>query len=659
MTTNGFSKSVAVKGAVKKPGTFKSPGDISITTALYELAGGTAVKPFKFAVVGGSTGTFVDEWSFGKKLSEFDVAEPVVMAFDIGSCVVNVVRILTVYNYQKHGNIANLKKLVKALDELIDADGRVSFDAFKELLAKAEESAQSETEKRVLNPIKSAMAIFGVEFEEHADMKYCKASNCDTMYRTPCANACPSDVDLPGTFALLQKGKYVESVALGRNDNPFLLTCGRVCEDLPCQKYCQRQIIDTPVYTRSLHKYAGVKAAEVAGSLEAALDYPALRPKTKTDKKIAVVGAGPSGLSAAYFLARYGHSVTVYERMSVPGGMMRVGIPDYRLPAEVLNAEVDHICKMGVEIKYNQEMGKDFSLKDLQKDYDAVFVGIGAFKAFTLNIPGDENVVTAVDFLYKGNLGIKIPELGKSVLVVGGGNVAVDCARIAWRLGSEDVTMSCREEHHRMPATIDEIHHTEEEGIKIINCVNPCEIRKEGDKFVVKFQKLTPRKEGEWDWLWTEDYFELTVDTIVTAIGQFADVEMLAAQGMEIDRRVLKADKHTFATPMEGVFGGGDCVLSPRTAVEAIGTGKRAADTIHKYLIPGAKTGFRSMRGLFSNYVGPYSSEPAEQQLSAVAKAADRRNFKEAEAPYTDLQAELEMKRCICSAKTGVRRMGI
>lgn len=662
MATNVFANTVTVQGTIKTPGTYKAEENMSIITALFKLGGGSAKRAFKFAIVGGATGEVIEEYRFDTVVNTLDVEEPTIMGFDIGSCVVNTIRILTTYNYQKHGNVACLKELSEALTEMCDVDGEVSFEQFKALVEKAKEAAGEEN-KALIRPIVSALAVFPDEFMEHCDMKYCAGSCCETMYRTPCANACPADVDLPGTFALLQMGKPIESVALGRNDNPFLLTCGRICEDLPCQKFCLRQIIDKPVYTRSLHKYAGVKAAELAGSLDAALDYPALRPTTKTGKRVAVVGAGPAGLTCAYFLGRYGHEVVVYEAMSVGGGMMRVGIPDYRLPVELLNAEIDHICKMGVEIKYNMAMGKDFTLQQLRDEYDAVFVAIGAFKANRLNLPGDgsADIVTAVDFLYAGNLKREWPGLGKSVFVIGGGNVAVDCARVAWRLGADDIVMSCREEYHRMPATVDEIHHTEEEGIKIYPSYTPLDVNKDGDKYIVRIQKLPTRPEGEWRWddPIPGEILEFKVDTVIAAIGQYADIDMLKEQGLEVTpRRTLKADFHTFETPMEGVFGGGDCVLSPKTAIEAVGTGKRAADTIHKYLCPGAKTGFPSMRKLMNNYVGEFTMKEAEQQLSYVDEVADRRDFHEAEQPYTDEQAYLEMKRCICSAKTGLRRMG-
>ncbi|MCL2678585.1 MAG: FAD-dependent oxidoreductase [Clostridiales bacterium] len=645
--------SVTLKGTLKSPGVYAAEGEMTINDLLFDFGGGPLSRPFKFAVWGGPQGVFVPQCKFGTKILKENTRglERSIMAFDEGSCAVNAAYIFTLYNYQKNKSLRSLGKITAALGDIIACESKYTYEKFVALVAEADDEA-----KKFLLPLLTALEAFGDEFKEHCDMAFCRASVCESMFRSPCANACPAGVDLPGTIALMQKGKHVESVALGRNDNPFLLTCGRICEDLPCQKHCQRQIVDKPVYSRSLHKYGGAKAAEQAGSLEKALDYPALRPKKKTDKKVAVVGAGPAGLTAAYFLARYGHQVTVFERRAVPGGMMRVGIPDYRLPVEVLNAEVNHIASLGVEIKYNQEWGKDFDLKALREQFDAVYVSIGAHKCFCLRIEGDENVLSGIDFLRQANLKEEVKP-GKSVLVIGGGNVAIDVARVAWRLGSENITMVCREEADRMPATHEEIELAQEEGIKIINAVNPASIRQENGKYVVKMQKLKPRKLGALDWIWTEEYFDITVDTVIAAIGQFADTDLLTLNGLELAGRVLKADKYSFATSLPGVFGGGDCVLSPRTAVEAVGTGKKAADAIHQFLLPGAKTGFPSLRGLMNNYVGAYTSQSLPQQHSEIAKVKERRNFDESEKPYTDEQAKIEMQRCICSAKTGVRRM--
>ncbi|MCL2816913.1 MAG: FAD-dependent oxidoreductase [Clostridiales bacterium] len=651
MAKKELPNSVTLKGTLKAPGVYSAGVDMTINDLLFDFGKGPLTRPFKFVVWGGPQGAVMPQSKFGVKILKENPKglDRSIMAFDEGSCAVNAAYIFTLYNYQKNKSLRDLGKIASALGSIVANEGKFSYEKLRALIAEAGDEA-----KKFLNPLLTALEAFEDEFKEHCDMAFCRTSVCESMFRSPCANACPAGVDLPGTIALMQKGKYIESVALGRNDNPFLLTCGRVCEDLPCQKSCQRQIIDNSVHSRALHKYGGVKAAEQAGSLEKALDYPALRPKKKTDKKVAVVGAGPAGLTAAYFLARYGHAVTVFESLAVPGGQMRVGIPDYRLPVDLLNAEVAHICSMGVEIKYNQTMGKDFTLKDLRSKFDAVFVAIGAQKSF--NFFG-EPVITGIEFLPKANLYEEIKGLGKSVLVIGGGNVAIDVARVTWRLGAEDITLVCREERDRMPASHEEIDFALEEGIKIVNAVNPGEIRQENGKYVVKMQKLTPRKPGGADWIWTEEFFDITVDNIYAAVGQYADTDLLKENGLEISGRVLKADKYSFATSLPGVFGGGDCVLSPRTAVEAVGTGKKAADAIHKYLVPGAKTGFPSLRGLMLNYVGPYSSEGIPQQHSDVLKVKARRNFTESEKPYSDEQAKIEMQRCICSAKTGVRRM--
>jgi NADPH-dependent glutamate synthase beta subunit-like oxidoreductase/Pyruvate/2-oxoacid:ferredoxin oxidoreductase delta subunit len=399
----------------------------------------------------------------------------------------------------------------------------------------------------------------------------------------PCRAACPADVNVQGYIALLQQGRFKEAVELIRKSMPFPAICGRVCFS-PCQDACSRKNIDQPVGIRYLKRLAADIERE-QGRIK-----PDPVPKTHGEK-VAIVGAGPAGLSAAYELAKLGYPVTVFERMPEPGGMMWYGIPDFRLRKYVVANEIAYIQDLGVEIKAGVEFGKDVQLDTLRNEgYKAIFIAVGAQLSRKLGIPGEdlEGVFPAVEFLRNVALG-KIVDVGEKVAVIGGGNSAIDAARTALRLGAREVTILYRRSRNEMPALPEEVEAAEEEEITFYFLVSPKQIIGKGGK--VKAIECLRMELGEPDASGrrrpvpiqgTEHTYE--VDTVIPAIGQLPETSCLPPILLDERARAISVDPLTLETSIPSVFSGGDIVTGPASVIEAIGAGKRAAVSIDRYL---------------------------------------------------------------------------
>ncbi len=399
----------------------------------------------------------------------------------------------------------------------------------------------------------------------------------------PCRAACPAGVNVQGYIALIQQGKFKEAVELIRKAMPFPAICGRVCFS-PCQEACSRKNIDQPVGIRYLKRLAADIERE-QGRIN-----PDAMPKTHSEK-VAIIGAGPAGLSAAFELAKLGYPVTVFERMPEPGGMMRYGIPDYRLQKYVVANEIAYIQDLGVEIKTGIEFGKDVKLGTLQKEsYKAIFITIGAQLSSKLGIPGEdlEGVFSAVEFLRNMALG-KTVDVGEKVAVIGGGNTAIDAARTSLRLGAKEVSILYRRSRKEMPALPDEIKAAEEEGIEFHFLVAPKQII--GEEGRVMAIECLMMELGEPDASGrrrpvpihgSEHTYE--VNTVIHAIGQLAETSCLPSILLDERARAIAVDPLTLETKIRGVFAGGDVVTGPASVIEAVGAGKQAAVSIDRYL---------------------------------------------------------------------------
>ena len=399
--------------------------------------------------------------------------------------------------------------------------------------------------------------------------------------KAACMDACPAHTNVPGYIKLIAEGQFKEAYKLIRETNPFPASVGRVCY-APCEQVCNRGQIDESMAIRDLKRVP----AEQWNIEE--LEVPTI---VKTDKKVAIVGAGPAGLTAANDLALKGHNVTIFEALPEPGGMLRVGIPEYRLPKQILRKEIDYIQKLGVEIKTGIQVGKDVTLQELRKDHDAIFVGIGAHGGMKLGVEGEDTpgVIEGVRFLRDVNLGTKV-EIGKKVAVIGGGNTAIDCARTARRLGAGEVTIIYRRSRAEMPAAEEEIAAAEEEGIKIEFLTTPTRFLSENEKLAkiecIKMQLGEPDASGRPRPVPIKDSeFTVPVDTVIAALGQAAETEFVKELGISLSKRgTIEIDTKTGATNIEGVFSGGDVVTGPAFVIDAIAAGKTAAGSIDRYL---------------------------------------------------------------------------
>ncbi len=403
----------------------------------------------------------------------------------------------------------------------------------------------------------------------------------ETRPYSPCRAACPAHTDVQAYVGLIAQGRYTEAFEVITAPNPIASVCSMICHH-PCEQACRRCGVDEPLSVRHLKRFA----------IEKSLDYRRAKrrpvPKT-TNKSIGIIGSGPSGLAAASDLANLGYSVTVYERHPALGGMLVSAIPPYRLPREVLKEDIDDIVSKGIEVKTNCEIGKNMKLDDLTKKHDAVLIAIGLSQSRSIPIPGVDGpgVLLAIPFLTDVAFGKK-PTLGKKVLVIGGGNVAIDVARTARRLGVKDVSMVCLESAEEMPAWKWEVDEAMEEGIRINHRWGPKSVKRDGDKILgleVKRVKSVFDANGRFNPAYDESQATvIEADTIILTIGQMSDISFLKGTNVKIDERGrVEWNPATQMSSAKGVFLSGEVVTGPGSAIAAVANGHRAALAIHLY----------------------------------------------------------------------------
>nr|WP_325294183.1 NAD(P)-binding protein [uncultured Oscillibacter sp.] len=420
---------------------------------------------------------------------------------------------------------------------------------------------------------------FRDDYEEHILHHRCLGSLKNPV---PCVALCPAGVDIPGYIALIGEGHCEDAVRLIRKDNPFPTACAYICEH-PCEARCRRNMVDDALNIRGLKRYA----------VDQAGDVPQPKPAKATGKSVAIIGGGPGGLSAAYYLALMGHKVTVYEKQKALGGMMRYGIPSYRFPREKLDGEIASILSLGIEVHTGVDVGTDVSFDELKQEYDCLYLSIGAHTDKKTGIEGEDSlgVVSAVELLrHIGDN--EMPDFtGQNVVVIGGGNVAMDVTRSAIRLGAEKVTCVYRRRQEDMTAQAEEVEGAIAEGAEVLTLQAPLRIEADENDHVAALW-TQPQIIGEMDKAGrprpnTADVEPLRIpaDTIIVAIGQGIETRGLEQTGIKIQRGgALLADSSTQLPDMVGVFAGGDCVTGPATVIRAIAAGKAAAANIDEYL---------------------------------------------------------------------------
>jgi NADH-quinone oxidoreductase subunit F len=667
------TKVFALTGDVNNVGLVEVPMGTSLGTIVYDIGGGIPDgKKFKAAQLGGPSGGMIPIQHLNAPIDYEHVAELgaimgsgglIVMNEDM--CPVDMARFFMDFCQDEScGKCApcreGTKRMLEILTNICEGRGKEGdIELLEEMAQVIKDSALCGLGQTAPNPVLSTLRYFRDEYEAHIKDKHCSAGVCAALFKSPCQNVCPISMDVPSYLALVRAKRYDDAYKVLLRTNPFPAICGRVC-DHQCQSKCRRGGLDEPLAIKFVKRFITDNAAKPA--VEAV-------PVTRNEK-IAVVGAGPAGLTAAKDLALRGYKVTVYEELPEPGGMTRYGIPSYRLPRATLAGEIDDIRALGVEIICNTRVGRDIPFEKVTEEYDYIYLAPGAHKSQRMRVEGEEleGVFGGVEFLRDFNInegawmkGEKT--LGSRVAVIGGGNSAIDAARVATRLGAE-VTILYRRTREDMPAADEEIVAAEHEGIKIEYFIAPQKITETGGKVTgITCQRMKP---GDFDRSGRRrpvpvegSEFTLSVDAVIAAIGQAPDVSFVPeASGVSINKWDCfdLAEDTKSHTTNEKFFAGGDAVTGPWTAVGAIAAGHEGAEEIDKAIRE--KNGEPPWEALGEEaIVIPFEiDEDSEEQPQAVmpelAAAGRKTNFDEVELGYDIETAIKEACRCLrCDAE--------
>lgn len=478
----------------------------------------------------------------------------------------------------------------------------------------------------------------------------------------PCKAACPAHIPVQGYLKLAAQGRYTEALELIKTENPFPAVCGRICNKR-CEAECTRGDVDEAVAIDEVKRFIADHDMHEKTRFVPKMVNQIGRPYTE---KIAVIGAGPAGMSCAYYLAQKGYPVTVFDRNPVPGGMLTLGIPSFRLEKDVLNAEIDILKEMGVEFRCGVEVGKDVTIQQLRDEgYKGFYLAIGAQKSAKLHIPGEEleGVLGGVGFLREVNLGNK-PDIGRRCAVIGGGNVAMDVCRSAVRLGAEETYVFYRRSEAEMPADPEEVREAMEEGVKFRFLSAPVEIiGEDGRVSAIKIEKMAlgePDEKGRRKPVGTGEFEIVEIDSVIGAVGQTVDWGTLDVGALKTTKKnTAEADSLTYQTAQPDIFVGGDCYTGPKFAIDAIAAGKEAAISLHRYVHPGqtltAGRDRREYRALDKEHamigVGGFDREHRQTPGYNAAKA---KTFADARVTFTEEQVRKECARCLGCGATKV-----
>ena len=591
-TTKG-TKVFSLTGKINNSGLIEVPMGITMGEIVFDIGGGIPDgKKYKAAQLGGPSGGCVPvehlnvpiDYESLKKINCI-MGSGALVVLDEDACMVDTARFFSEFDIDESCGQClpcrrGLPVMINILEGITQGKGKIEdLNTLNNLAEAVRKTALCALGQTAASPTLSTIQHFREEYEAHIAEKRCPAGVCASLFKTKCQNACPVHQDISAYIALVTEGKIEEAYRVIRQRNPIPIVLGRVCHH-PCEGKCERGKLDKQVAIRHIKRFVADYAYE---------NHFEYIPQTKqnVDEKIAIVGSGPAGLSAAYDLAIDGYKVTIFEALPVSGGMLAVGIPDYRLPREILNYEIDQIKKMGVEIKLNTKIE---NVDDLFKEeFKAVFLAIGAHGESRMNIPGEDlkNVFWGTEFLRNVNLGEKV-DIGNKVVVIGGGNSAIDCARVAKRMGA-DVTILYRREKKDMPAIEEEIEAAEQEEINIECLSVPVEIMGNGRANRVKCVRMELKefdKSGRrTPYVIKDSEYIIEVDSIIESIGQVPESDYLTNSGIKVRKnKTIIADPKTLATDKEGIFAGGDAFSGALTVSDAVAAGQKAAYSIKRYL---------------------------------------------------------------------------
>ncbi|MCC6123659.1 MAG: FAD-dependent oxidoreductase [Pirellulales bacterium] len=664
---NGTAKSrgtkvFALAGAIKNSGLVEVPVGMALGDLIYDIGGGIpGGKEFKAAQIGGPSGGCIPKQHLNVPLDYESLAElgaimgsGGLIVMDEDSCMVDVARyFLEFVQEESCGKCVpcrvGTKRMLEILNRICEGRGEeCDLERLIDLGETIKDTSLCGLGQTAPNPVLSTIRHFGQEYVEHIRDKRCRAGVCPALVDAPCASACPANVDIPGFVSLVAEKRCAEALQLHRERNPFAAICSRVCFHT-CEDKCRRTSMDAPVSIRGIKRFMVDQ--------EIVIQLPELRENAaNARKKVAIIGAGPASLTCAYFLARLGYQPKVFEGEQRPGGMLVQAIPAYRLPREIVAREVRMIEQMGVDIQTGVWLGKDITLKKLRAEgCDAVFLGVGAPQGVSLGMPGEdaEGITDALHFLRVYNTRGSVP-VGKNVVVIGGGNSAIDAARTALRLGAEKVTVVYRRSREAMPAYEEEIEEAEHEGVELKLLTAPTEILVEGRR--VAGLKCMPMRLGEFDRSGRRrpeesgETFVIKADQILVAIGQTLDLKKYCGE-ITLETRnqgLVNINPVTGQTSEKWIFAGGDAVSGPSSVVEAVAAGERAAVGIDMYL-SGANHAFwredKPIDTAFDPDAEPF--EAPREKLNLIPVDRRKFNFNEVEMPWSENVATRQAKRCL------------
>ena len=662
----------ALTGKIANSGLVEVPMGTPLATIIFDIGGGIPRgKRFKAVQTGGPSGgcipaRFLDspvEYETLAKLGSI-MGSGGMVVLDETTCMVDVARyFLSFTQSESCGKCVpcrlGTKQMLEILTRITQGNGREEdMDTLLAIAKTVKECSLCGLGQTCPNPILTTLEYFKDEYETHIKEKKCAAAVCDALMISPCQHTCPVGINIPKYVAQIAAGEYLEAVETIRERNPFPAICGRICNH-PCEGRCRRGELDDPVAIRALKRFAADWYFDHVGELSA----PERFPQTHS-QQVAVVGAGPTGLSCAYFLAQMGYPVTVFEALPVGGGMLSVAIPDFRLPREVIEKEIDHITKRGVQIKYNSPINVNFTIEDIRnRGFEAVFIGAGAQRSQNIGIPGEledvEGFYYGLRFLRDVKVG-KPVKVGDRVAVIGGGNVALDSSRTAVRLGASKVSIFYRRSREEMPVTEVEYDEALAEGVQANFLVSPTRIV--SDDWKITGLQCVRMKLGEPDASGRRrpipvsgSEFFATADTVIAAVGQAPDLSFLPADSaLERTRwERLAVDSNRLVTSVPGVFAGGDFVSGPGMVIEAIAAGRRGAIAIDKYLR--GDTSRVEMYDLKPSVIEEETKTDEEEswepqfrpEIPHLALKDRKGSFQEIELSFSEEKAIQEAKRCL------------
>ena len=595
------TKVFSMAGKVNNTGLVEVPIGTTMREMIFDIGGGIPKgRKFKAVQMGGPSGGCVPERHLDLPI-DYGSLQKIgaimgsggMVVMDENTCMVEIARyFLSFTQSESCGKCSpcrlGTKQMLAILTRITQGEGRIEdLDTLRRIGRTALECSLCGLGQTCAKPVLSTLEYFADEYEAHILEKRCPAAVCDALMISPCQHTCPVGINVPAYVAAIAEGDYQRSVDIIRERNPFPSICGRICHH-PCENKCRRGELDDPVAIRSLKRFAA------DWSFENVTTKPTPFERSHSEP-IAVVGAGPTGLTCAYYLARMGYSVTVFEALPVAGGMLAVGVPAFRLPIEVIEMEIDYIRDCGVDIRYNSPINVNFTIEDLMKEgYKSVFIAAGTHKSQQIGIPGEidglSGLLYGLNFLRDVKQG-KPVSVGSRVAVLGGGNTAIDSARTALRLGAEKVDVYYRRSREEMPVTEVEFDEAVAEGVNFHFLVSPTRILNERWKIVgiqcTEMRLGEPDDSGRRRPIPIEgSSFAVEADTVIPAVGQAPDLSFLPPD-TKLERtkwETLEVDPNNLATNIPGVFAGGDFVTGPTYVITAIAAGRRGAVSIDKYL---------------------------------------------------------------------------